>query len=87
MEISYSTVKRLKRELEGTTKEAYIRQEYIPGEICEFDWGEVKLNIGGTGYHKYQMAAFASAYGNNRYAVLFRSQDTAAFQESHVKLS
>ncbi len=85
MEISYSTVKRLKRELEDTTKEAYIRQEYIPGEICEFDWGEVKLNIGGTGYHKYQMAAFASAYGNNRYAVLFRSQDTAAFQESHVK--
>ncbi len=85
LEISYSTVKRLKHELDDKANEAFIRQEYNPGQICEFDWGEVKLNIGGTGYHKYQMAAFATAYGNYRYAVLFRSQDTAAFQESHVK--
>lgn len=85
LEISYSTVKRLKHELDDKANEAFIRQEYNPGQICEFDWGEVKLNIGGRGHHKYQMAAFASAYGNYRYAVLFRSQDTAAFQESHVK--
>ena len=84
-DISYSTVKRLVRKLEDSPKEAYIRQEYEPGQICEFDWGEVKLDIGNTGYHKYQMAAFASAYGNYRFAVLFRSQDTAAFQESHVR--
>ena len=31
------------------------------------------------------MAAFATAYGNYRFAVLFRSQDTAAFQEAHVR--
>ena len=83
-DISYSTVKRLVRELKDTHEEAFIRQEHDPGQECQFDWGEVKLNIGGTGYHKYQMAAFASAYGNHRYAKLFRSQDTAAFQESHV---
>ena len=28
-------------------KEAYIRQEYYAGEMCEFDWGEVKLFIAG----------------------------------------
>ena len=83
--LSYSTVKRLLRQIEPSEKEAYVRQETIPGQICEFDWGEVKLNIGGTGYHKYQMAAFASAYGNYRFAALFRSQDTAAFQEAHVR--
>ena len=84
-DISYSTVKLLVRQMEETHKEAYIRQEYAPGQICEFDWGEVKLNIGGSGYHKYQMAAFAAAYGNSRFAVVFRSQDTAAFQEAHVR--
>ena len=82
--ISYSTVKRLIRQIDDRKKEAYIRQEHLPGEEVEFDWGEVKLNIGGTGYMKYQMAVFASAYGNLRYARLYRTQDTAAFQESHV---
>ena len=82
--ISYSTVKNIVRELEDKVQEAYIRQEYQPGQACEFDWGEVKLDIGGTGYHKYQMAAFASSYGNYRFARLYRTQDTAAFQESHV---
>ena len=83
--ISYSTVKRVLREMKETPEEAFIRQEQSPGQVCEFDWGEVKLNIGGTGYHKYQMAAFATAYGNYRYARLYRSQDTAAFQDSHAK--
>ena len=82
--ISYSTVKRLIRKMDDRKKEAYIRQEHLPGEEVEFDWGEVKLNIDGTGYMKYQMAVFASAYGNFRYARLYRTQDTAAFQESHV---
>lgn len=82
--ISYSTVKNIVRELEDKVQEAYIRQEYQPGQACEFDWGEVKLDIGGTGYHKYQMAAFASSYGNYRFARLYRTQDTAAFQEAHV---
>ena len=83
--ISYSTVKRLLREMRDDSQEAFIRQEHSPGQICEFDWGEVKLNIGGTGYKKYQMAAFATAYGNYRFARLYRSQDTAAFQDSHAK--
>lgn len=83
-DISYSTVKRVVQYLETRHKEAFIRQEYMPGELCEFDWGTVKLNIGTDGYKKYQMAVFTSAYGNFRFAKLFVSQDTAAFQESHA---
>lgn len=83
-DISYSSVKKIIQKLRDTSEEAFIKQEYEPGQICEFDWGEVKLDIGNTGYKKYQMAAFASAYGNYRFARLYRSQDTAAFQESHV---
>ena len=83
-DVSYSTVKRATQYLEKKHQEAYIRQEYMPGEVCEFDWGTVKLNIGDTGYKKYQMAVFTSAYGNFRFARLYLTQDTAAFQESHA---
>ena len=40
--ISYSTVKRLTREIEEKHEEAYIRQEYKPGDVSEFDWGYSK---------------------------------------------
>ena len=83
-DVSYSTVKRVTQYLETKHQEAFIRQEYSPGDVCEFDWGTVKLNIGDSGYQKYQMAVFASAYGNFRYARLYPTQDTAAFQESHA---
>lgn len=82
--ISYSTVKRLIKDIDKRTHEAYIRQEHMPGIDTEFDWGEVKLNIGSTGYETYQMAVFATAYGNHRFARLYRTQDTASFQEAHV---
>ena len=83
-QISYSTVRRLIETLEPSRHEAFIKQEYGPGAQTEFDWGEVKLDIAGTGYLKYQMAVFTSAYGNHRFAKLYRTQDTAAFQESHA---
>ena len=82
--ISYSTVKRVIADIKKESEEAYIKQEYKPGVQTEFDWGEVTLDIGGTGYMRYQMAVFSSAYGNHRFARLYRTQDTAAFQESHV---
>lgn len=83
-DVSYSTVKRATQYLEAKHQEAFIRQEYMPGEQCEFDWGTVKLDIGSTGYQKYQMAVFTTAYGNFRFAKLYLTQDTAAFQESHA---
>ena len=64
-------------------REAFIRQVYLPGSSCEFDWGEVKLTIGGH-QRKYQLAVFTSGYSNYRYAHIFERQDTLAFMESHV---
>jgi len=64
-------------------KEAFIRQVYDPGDVCEFDWGEVKLEIGGQLRTLY-MAVFTPAMSNYRYAVLFNRQDSAAFQMAHV---
>lgn len=64
-------------------KEAFIRQVYAPGDVCEFDWGEVKLEIGGK-FQKLYMAVFTPAMSNYRYAVLFHRQDTTAFLHAHV---
>lgn len=64
-------------------KEAFIRQIYNPGNICEFDWGEVKLEIGGK-WQRLYMAVFTPAFSNYRYTVLFHRQDTAAFLQAHV---
>ena len=83
-DISYSTVKRLIRKIDDRKKEAFIRQEYEYGDTTEFDWGTVKLNIGGSGYKNYQMAVFTASKTNYRFARLYRSQDTPAFQESHA---
>ena len=83
-DVSCSTIKRVTQYRETKHQEAFIRQEYEPGDICEFDWGMVKLDIGNAGYQKYQMAVFASAYGNFRYSKLYLTQDTAAFQKSHA---
>jgi hypothetical protein len=84
--IGYTTVCNYIREKLGKSvnlPEAFIRQQYEPGSVCEFDWGEIKLNIDGH-LLRFQLAVFTSAYSNYRYAMIFKRQDTLAFMESHV---
>jgi transposase len=81
--ISYSTVLRTIRQLQRKPKEAYIKGSYHPGDICEFDWGEVKIKINGK-RRTLQMAVFTSAYGNYRIAFLFIKQKTECFLEAHA---
>ena len=64
-------------------KEAFIRQLYAPGAVCEFDWGEIKLEIDGE-LRRYYLAVFTGAYSNYRFAVVYARQDTLAFMEAHV---
>src|SRR5665648_584506 len=84
--IGYTTVCNYIREKLGksaTRQEAFIRQQYEPGSVCEFDWGEIKLNIAGHIF-RFQLAVFTSAYSNYRYAMIYKRQDTLAFMESHI---
>lgn len=82
-DIGYTTVcNQISKKLVNR-KEAFIRQVYNPGDVCEFDWGEVKLEIGGK-FQTLYMAVFTPALSNYRYAVLFHRQDTAAFLQAHV---
>ena len=84
--ISYSSVckyiQQRKASRSGKPKDVFIKQYYEPGEECEFDWGEVKLRIGGRPV-TFTMAVFALCHSEGRRAYLFRHQDNLAFMESH----
>lgn len=83
-QIGYTSVCNYISGKEGSSvKEAYIRQRYDPGDVCEFDWGEVKLWIKGS-LQRFYLAVFTTAYSNYRYAELYERQDTISFQQSHV---
>ena len=60
--ISYSSVckyiQQRKAAKSSKPKDVFIKQYYEPGEECEFDWGEVKLRIGGRPV-TFTMAVFA----------------------------
>jgi len=81
--LSYSRLCTLVKRLDERVPESFIRQSYAYGEVCEFDWGEVKLFLNGH-LTRVQMGIFTSAKGNYRYARLFMHQDTAAFQQAHA---
>lgn len=81
--IGYSTICNTIRKIQQESREAYIRQEYAPGEVCEFDWGEVKLTIAGKS-RICQMAVFSPTWGDYRHGELYASQKTESFLDSHV---
>jgi len=80
--IGYTTVCNYICEHEIMLREAFIRQVHLPGEECEFDWGEVKLTIGGE-QKRLNMSAFTASSSNYRYGDLYKRQDTLAYMESH----
>lgn len=83
--VSYSSIVSTVNKLDKKKKEAFIRQEYIPGNVVEFDFGTVKLYTNGNKVpREYQLAVFTSAYSNYRWARLFPKQNTACFLEAHA---
>ena len=86
LSVSYSSVcKYVKRKKEAKIpkpKDVYLRIHRMPGEECEFDWGEVKLFIKGEKV-SLMMAVFCMPYSKYREAYLFHRQDTLAFMEAH----
>ncbi len=82
-DVGYTSLCGLVNRVEARMPESFIRQSYEDGEVCEFDWGEVKLFISGQ-LQTLQMGLFTSAKGNYRYGRLFMRQDTVAFQQAHA---
>ncbi|TRU27721.1 MAG: IS21 family transposase, partial [Microcystis aeruginosa Ma_MB_S_20031200_S102D] len=82
-QVGYTTVCNYIRSKVKPAHEVFIRQHYEPGQSCEFDWAEVRLQIAGQSRRLY-LAVFTACYSNYRFALLFERQDTLAFQASHV---
>ncbi len=80
-DIGYTTTCNTIRKINKEAKEAYIRQEYALGEVCEFDWGEVKLVINGK-KKTLQMSVFTTAKGNYRWGDLYHNQKTETFLDT-----
>lgn len=66
------------------TYEAFIKQQYDYGDICEFDWGDVKLIINDKEI-KYRMAVFTMAKSNFRFAYLYNNENTQSFVDAHIR--
>ena len=84
--LSYSSVAHYVRQYKDSqyTYEAFIKQQYDYGDICEFDWGDVKLIIDGKEL-KYRMAIFTMAKSNFRFAYLYNNENTQSFVDAHIR--
>lgn len=82
-DIGYTTVCNVISDIYRKAKEAYIRQEYAPGKVAEFDWGQVKLIIAGR-LTVFEMSAFTAAKSNYRGADIYHSQKTESFLDCHA---
>lgn len=65
-------------------KEAFISQEYDLGERLEYDFGDVKLIIGGI-LGTYHMAVFGAPASKSRWAYLYDNMKKEVFMDSHVR--
>jgi len=83
-DVSYASVVNAVNNIERKKREAYIKQEYSPGDVVEFDFGVVKLKVSDGSIKEFQLAVFTAAYSNFRWARLFPKQNTACFLEAHA---
>ena len=81
--VSYTTVSRTINKIEQKAQEAYIKQQYVPGDVVEFDWGSVKIYTEGGVLREYQMAVFTAAYSNFAGRSYSLNKIHNAFLESH----
>ena len=69
---------------ENRKKQVFIRQQHDFGDRLEYDFGEVRLVIGGE-KRTYHMAIFASPAGKFRWCKLYTNQKKDVFLDSHVR--
>jgi len=83
-DIGHTTVFNALSKLREKQKQVFIRQQYEFGDRLEYDFGEVRLIIGGK-FGIYHMAVFASPAGKFRWCKLYTNQKKPVFMDSHVK--
>ena len=86
-DISYRSVCEAVNRIVDKPKEAFIRQVVSPGEMVEFDWGEVTLTIDDIDprERRFLLAVFTLHYSGHRFAALYTLENTASFNDAHVR--
>lgn len=85
-DISYRTVCHFITQRDSKAKEAYIKQDYSPGESVELDWGEVTLNIKEVGgEHRMKIGIFTFKHSDYRWAALYTNENTKSFLDIYTK--
>ncbi len=59
--VSYPSVVNAVNNIERKKREAYIRQEYAPGDIVEFDFGVVKLKMNNGNIKDFQLGVVVAS--------------------------
>lgn len=83
-DIGLTTIKREISRRCRRRKECFIKQEYPFGQRYEFDFGEVKLVIGGQ-LRKFNLAVMAAPASGFRWAFLYQTQKFQTFLEAHQR--
>jgi transposase len=83
-DIGQCTINNALARLRARQKQVFIRQQYEYGDRVEYDFGEVRLIIGGE-LKTCHMAVLASTAGKYRWCKLYTNQKKPVFMDSHVK--
>lgn len=85
-DVGYRTICDLIDGIKPKHKEAFIRQEVGPGEIAEFDWGEVTLNIEEMGgERRFKIGVFTLKNSDYVWANLYPLENTECFLDAHAR--
>ena len=86
IDISYQSVCAYIAKQTQRSKEAFIRQAYEPGQVAEFDWGDVTLYIDELGAERrFKIGVFNLKYSDKRFAYLYSHENTEAFLDIHTR--
>ena len=80
VDISYRSVCVYVAKQMNHSKEAFIRQAYDPGQVAEFDWGDVTLFIEELGAERrFKIGVFDLKYSDKRFAYLYSHENTEPY--------
>ena len=86
IDISYRSVCAYVSKQAQRSKEAFIRQVYEPGQVAEFDWGDVTLYIEELGAERrFKIGVFDLKYSDKRFGYLYSHENTEAFLDIHTR--